>query len=325
MQHKTLICITTCNRLKEVKKYILPYIQFCNQHSSFSFLLSLDGDNKEYLDFCNLYKIPLIYSGQREGVGLTKNRALKQFPDYDYYFFIDDDVELVNNKVFELFIKTALVTGYHHFSWSHVFCSIKVEQLEEVHLTHSSYGGGLFNFYSNEGLKKVGGWHTCFAKYKRFGHTEHTYRFFHAGLIPSPFIFIDEARSMFINHDPPHVTNTETVVENPVNELIQEEEELIKQKTTFFSLTTLSDFHFNEYAMDFNQRIDKLLATNRKKYPLINGRERRVALAEYYFFKFRHEREKLKAMNYFITSFFYYPVSNPLKHFIKSGINRKNK
>lgn len=314
---KSLICITTCNRLSEVKKYIFPYIDFCNKNEGFYFLLALDGINKEYIDFCSQFEIPLIYSDEREGVGLSKNRVLKQFPNFYYYFFIDDDIELLDCKIFDLFISMYLTTGIHHFSPAHFVNATKVEIINEIQITHSALGGGYFNFYSGEGLKKVGGWNTYFAKYKRYGHTEHTYRFFHSGLNKSPFIFIEKARKMLLIHNPPHVTNLNNEIINDTNELIHEEEELIKQKTKFFPIQVLSDFHFNGFNMSCNIIVNDFLITNRRKYPLTNGKERKVALAEYYFLKIRVTDNKLLKLKFLLLSLMYYPLNNSLKHAVK--------
>lgn len=320
MSYKALICITTCNRLNEVKKYILPYIQYSNKEKSFDFLLSLDGNNKEYIDFCNTYNIPLLYSEAREGVGLSKNRVIKQFPNFDYYFFIEDDIELINSNIFKLFIDTFLTTGYHHFSLSHLLNPIKVESVNNVQLTHNMFGGGQFNFYSKYGLKITGGWHNCFAKYKRFGHTEHSYRFYHARLTASPFIFIDDARQMFINHDPPHVTNLEIDLENPTNELIPEEEELIRQRNIFIPLETISAFHFNGFNMKYNEVIENFLKENKHMYPLVNKFERLKCFSQYYFFKFTIAKSIPVKIFYFIASFVCQPINNQIKHFVKQKL-----
>lgn len=317
MSYKALICITTCNRLSEVKKYILPYVNFCNKEKSFSFLLSLDGNNKEYIDFCNEFKIPLLYSDEREGVGLSKNRVLTQFPNFDYYFFIEDDIELAGETIFELFINVFKATNYHHFSFSHLANATRKETIGDSHLTHNNLGGGQFNFYSKYGLEQVGGWNTCFAKYKRYGHTEHTYRFYHANLTPSPFVFIDEAREMMIIHDPPHVTAIKKDLENPVSELIYEEEDLIKQKTTFFPLATISPFHFNGYDINYSDEVAAFLKKSNGKYPLVKGVDRLKCFGEYYFFKFTVSKSFFNKLIYFFGSFICYPLNNQIKHFIK--------
>ena len=82
---KSLICITTCNRLLYLK-YILPeYIEFCQQNSEFDFLISLDGNSEENIAFLKEQGIPFIYSEEREGVGLAKNG--RTFPRLRLLFF----------------------------------------------------------------------------------------------------------------------------------------------------------------------------------------------------------------------------------------------
>lgn len=317
---KTLICITTCNRLTEVKKYIFPYVNFCNKNEQFDFLLALDGKESDYLKFCQLFQIPLLYSEQREGVGLSKNRVLKQFPDYDYYFFIDDDVELLNDRIFELFIETSKATGYSHFSYSHTRNILRIEYINGITLVHNTFGGGQFNFYTRNGIQKVGGWHTCFAKYRRYGHTEHTYRFYFSGLIPSPFIFIDEARSMFITHDPPHVSEVNTAIENPATELIPDEEQLIAQKNSFFPVTTLYPFYYNDYNRKYNPVIASFLKEHTGRYPLIKGRDRRTCFSELYFFYYYFSKSLLKKLGYFLLAFTYDSSNKLIKHEIKRAL-----
>ena len=85
---KSLICITTCNRVSAIKAVIWDYINFCKKNDSFDFLISLDGDDKETVRYCEKHNIPLVYSKVREGVGLSKNRVLKTYSEFDYYFFI---------------------------------------------------------------------------------------------------------------------------------------------------------------------------------------------------------------------------------------------
>ena len=148
----TLISITTCNRVNEVKKYVWDYINFTNENADFHFLLSLDGDNTEYIEFCAEYKIPFIYSENQEGVGLSKNRVLSQFPDYDHYFFLDDDVELYDSSVFELVIKTALDLQLDHLCITPFHTILKEFKLNNLTIQQGNKGGGYFNYFSGKGL-----------------------------------------------------------------------------------------------------------------------------------------------------------------------------
>ncbi|RJP75591.1 MAG: hypothetical protein C4522_20495 [Desulfobacteraceae bacterium] len=244
---KSLLCITTCKRLPVLKSILPDYIAFCNDNPAYDFLVSLDGEEKTYLDFFNKFDIPAIYSENQEGVGLSKNRVLKTFPDYDYYFFIDDDVELVDHSIFDIHINLSAKTGIHHFSSGEThqfFGNNKETQVENFTIIHSDFGSGAFNFFTAEGLKKVGGWHTEFAKYKRFGHTEHSYRFLTNGLAPSPFNFIiNTGNHITVNH-PDHVVDPDGYRTGDGG-IAQVENEIIKKRLSYCPFNTLCRYHYN--------------------------------------------------------------------------------
>lgn len=321
MTDSSLIIITTCNRLDVVKKFIWDYISFTNDTNDFDFLLSLDGEDEEYKAFCDKYNIPLIYSNDREGVGLSKNRVLELFPDYEYYFFIEDDVELINKSIFLKLRDLHSESGFHHFCSNHNRKETQTLTFQSGKLSLSVSGGAQFASYTNFGLKKVGGFNTLFAKYKRYGHTEHSYRFMFANLQPAPFIFpVNSMGVDFLVHDPPQVTKTQEGIKINHNELIQEEQDIIDAKTTYFELSTISKYFFNNKARSY---IDLPVEIRKNKYPMLKGLKKRKALAEHYALKL----ENATFMNrivFFIYSVFIYPNNNPLKHFIKTKIVGKS-
>ena len=318
---KVLICINTCNRVSEVKKYIWDYLRFCNNNKEFSFVLAMDGKDSDYLSFCNDFKIPLIYSELREGVGLSKNRVLKYFPAFDYYFFIDDDIELIDSSIFIECIGILKSTGYAHLCGNHSKSILNKEFVNSWTITHSKTGGGYFTAYTGAGLNKVGGWHTNFVKYKRYGHTEHSYRFMHAGLQPAAFIFAESFRKMLLIHSPPSVIK-HLNLEYDKNELILEERKLINNKTKYFPVKTLCDFYYNEYKLGFNETVHFFLQKNDLIYPLTKGFERRIALAEHFFLRINTSRSFYLKILFLFRSVYYYPFNSPLKHFIKTKILR---
>lgn len=314
---KALIAITTCNRISEIEKYIWDYLKFINVKDSFHFVLAVDGTSPSYIDFCEQFDIPLIYSEQREGVGLSKNRVLSQFPDYDYYFFIDDDVELIDGAIFQQSVDVYNITNYPHLCANTRHKLLNSEKTENYLLNKSLRGGGYFSFFSKKELGETGGWNTLFAKYKRYGHTEHSYRFFHADMQPAPFIFAAEFEKMIILHNPESVSKV-TNVSTTENELIQEERDLINSKTTYFPLQTLSKFHFNEKPMGFNQKVHQFLIDNPQKYPLTKGKERKKALGEYYALLIDKKNNSfLKNLGLTFRSMFFSPLNNELKHKMK--------
>lgn len=313
----SLICITTCNRLEEIKKFIFPIIDFCNHNDKYDFLLSLDGNNADYQSFSNQFNIPLLYSDCREGVGLAKNRVLKQFPGYDYYFFLEDDIELLNPGVFDNHIDFSKTCNTPHLSYTVFGESTTLIVQERWHVLQGYHSGAQFSFFEAKALFKVGGWNTLFAKYKRFGHTEHSYRFYNSNLQPFPFIALKSTFSDFILHDPPHVT---ILADDKDFDYHPEEIELIKAKIKFTPVKIISPYHFNGYNMGYNTFIAEFLSKNKRRYPLTKGKNRCIALAEFNFGRFERELNIFNKIKYFLLSLFHYPFSAPMKHFMKANL-----
>ena len=239
---KSLICITTCARSLNIKALVWDYILFCNNNIHFDFIVSLDGSDNETINYCKKYNIPLIFSEKREGVGISKNRVLKNCPYYGYYFFIEDDVELLDSNIFDIHINISRNTGVEHFSLfdkSRFRNIVGKTSYKNLTIVHSLYGGAPFNFYSRKGIEIVGGFHTDFAKYKRFGHTEHTYRYVNNDLSDFPFNVIEELIEGFCNWNDP-LSVTKINVETTQNRLFIGEEKLIKEELLFFPIKTLS-------------------------------------------------------------------------------------
>ncbi len=313
---KTLICITTCNRLNQLKSYILPYILFCNKNDEFSLLVSADGPSEEYRSFCDELDIPLIYSEQREGVGLSKNRVLTQFPDFNHYFFLDDDVELYDSNVFQLIIDTADTHKFHHMCITPFNSPKRLNVDTDLTIQYGNKGGGYFNYFSAHGLKTVGGWHTKFAEFKRFGHTEHSIRFRTNNLQPAPFISIEESINMVILHDPPHVTKIN--IEMNDQEISLPEESIIEDNLKHFPVQTISSFEYNGKSINFNKKIETLRKDLSTSYPLLNGKQRRNALSNFYFFQFKINRGFFKKLYYISLSLFNWPNNPKIKHAVKT-------
>lgn len=242
---KNLICINTYNSVSLIRTFVWDYILFTRSNPEYDFIVSLDGSDQETIDYCEKYEIPLLFSEENEGVGISKNRVIESFPNYDSYFFIEDDAELLNPEVFDIHIKLSKELNIPHFS---LFDRDRVREVQAIreaegyHIIRALYGGAPVNFFTRDGLEKVGGFHTEFAKYKRFGHTEHTYRFYRAGLTDYPFQIIEECiKGYFGWHEP--TSRIKLNVAASENRLFVGEEELIKQKLTHFPLQTLSAYH----------------------------------------------------------------------------------
>lgn len=315
-----LITITTCNRLNEVQKYIWEYIKFCNSEPDFDFLLAQDGDQEDYRSFCNEFSIPMISSNEREGVGLSKNRVLTQFPDYDHYFFIDDDVELYNDLIFKTIIETASELELHHMCITPFLKPDNEFKHNGLRIQQGSKGGGYFNYFSAIGLSKIGGWHDEFAKWKRYGHTEHSMRYVNAGIAEHGFNSILEAVDMLILHDPPHVTSP---LNGDANEFSEPEIKILNQKLATYPIMTISKTHFNGFDMTSFPKATDLIQSSKSRYPLLNNAEKKNAYALYYFFLFETQKGFFRRTSFFFKSLFSDPKNIKLKHWIKTKLMRR--
>lgn len=241
---KNLICINTYKSVDLVKAFIWDYIYFSQNNNQYDFIVSLDGYDQKTIDYCMKYKIPLLYSTKNEGVGISKNRVIESYGDYDNYFFIEDDIELLNSTVFDLHIKLSQELNIEHFSLfeeRRIRERMNVTTHSKYHIIQAMYGGAPFNFFTKKGLEKVGGFHTDFAKYKRFGHTEHTYRFVNNGLSKYPFQIIQECLEGYFRWNDP-ISRIKISVEISKNRLFVEEEKLIEKKLEYFPVKTLSSY-----------------------------------------------------------------------------------
>ena len=242
---KSLICINTYKSVELVKAFIWDYIEFAKSNSNYDFVVSLDGSDSDTIEYCQLHNIPLIYSDLNEGVGISKNRVIESLDSYEYYFFIEDDIELLDDRVFDIHIELSKALDIHHFS---LFEARRIRDIQshieyqDYSIIQAMYGGAPFNFFSKKGLDIVGGFHTKFAEYKRFGHTEHTYRFVHNGLSEYPFLIIKELLDGYFRWNDP-ISRVKISVEVSKNRLFIEEERLIEKKIKFFPINTISPYH----------------------------------------------------------------------------------
>jgi hypothetical protein len=219
-------------------------MEFCEKNGAFDFLISLDGDDAKTVGFCRKYNIPIMYSFEREGVGLSKNRVFESYPDYSFYFFIEDDVVLINPSVFQIHIDAANESGIPHFSLfarDRIRDQVNSSTVKSLTVLHAWYGGAPFNFFTRAGINKVGGFDLYFAKLKRFGHTEHSYRFVNAGLCQYPFNILEQCIEGFLEWTEPG-TVTKIKVEKTENRLFVGEESLIAEKNKWQPVATLSEY-----------------------------------------------------------------------------------
>ncbi|MGM0582482.1 MAG: hypothetical protein ACQETL_17520 [Bacteroidota bacterium] len=244
-----LICLMHYNRVKLLETFAPFYYNFCIQNDEFDFLVAIDGNNAELIKTCEKHKLPFMYSEQPEGVGISKNRVFQKFPNYNYYFFIDDDVELFDFKIFYKSIELHKQTHIHHFALGEefrFFGNRKEKIINNQKVIFSDYGSGAFSFFSNYGLKKVGGFHDEFAKYKRFGHTEHSSRFKNCGLAETNFIFPLQLSKLLIWHNP---DSKKPKIKDNDNKISIVEENILSKSLVFYPFKTISKFYYKAGAI----------------------------------------------------------------------------
>lgn len=213
---RTLVAVTTCSRPDTIRSHLVQLIQCVQDVDGADLVLAVDGlseqGNQQSLDFGLSMGVPCVVSDHSEGVGISKNRVVTLLGGYDYYFFLDDDVEVLSSRLFSEHVDLHLETDIHHFSLHH-----PARLLDEVSSTttasgrvirHAMYGGAVVNFFTRKALQCVGGWHPSFAKIRRGGHTEHSYRVYRARLCPAPFNLSADLVDVCIWNDPPSVVSS---------------------------------------------------------------------------------------------------------------------
>jgi hypothetical protein len=320
-EYRALVCVTTCERPGCLRRYLPHLARFCADDPRFSLLVSLDGDDEESRRLCEQWRVPLLHSERREGVGLSKNRALERFPGFDFYFFLEDDVELLDGAVFPAHVEVARAGGIHHLS---LFARRRLRDYERHstvaghRLAHGRYGSASFNFFTAEGLRKVGGWHPLFARYRRWGHTEHSYRFFRAGLAPAPFNVVEDLTEACIWHVPPTVTRSTLPVD--ADEIVAPERELIERQLTHVPLRTISPYGFNGVPFGEQGRLAATLDAG-ERYPLVGRRERRHCRSDYNLWRYRSGAAAPRRAAALLAAAWQWPRNPRLRHAVKLALS----
>lgn len=321
--YRGLICITTCQRLAYLRRYLPHFARAVVEDPRYSLLVSLDGSEDETVEFCRQWEVPLLYSDRREGVGLAKNRVLERFPDFDYYFFLDDDVELLDASVFSRHVEMATTSGIHHFSLFERGGLRKPTGTSSVAghtVLHGMYGGGCFNFFTGDGLRRVGGWHPLFARYRRGGHTEHSYRFYRAGLAPAPFNVIADLTTSCIWHSPPMVTRIQELTFDE-DQLSEPERALIDEGLRHYPVQTLSPYTFATSTLAAPRRLAGTLDGG-ERYPLVDARERRQCRSSHHLGRSRRASTAGGRASELVAAAWNWPANPELKHSVKTLLKR---
>lgn len=151
-----------------------------------------DGENKveTILDKKNTDK-------PKSGVGKAKNQALKYLleQECEHIFLMEDDIEITDEKVFDLYINASEATGIKHFNYAlhgnhnldylgrpNIRKTINYPNNTRISLYPNVLGA--FSYYHKDVLNKVGLLDENF--YNALEHVDHTYQIIKEGFHP-PF------------------------------------------------------------------------------------------------------------------------------------------
>ena len=138
-----------------------------------------------------------IINEENFGVGISKNRALKYLIDQGctHLFLIEDDIEIIDPNVFDVYIRTAKRSGLHHLAFGHVGGSLKKqikgtrEYIDGLGIQMYHNPQGSFCYYLANIINKIGYFDE---EYKNaFEHVDHEYQLIKAGLLPAFWWFPD--------------------------------------------------------------------------------------------------------------------------------------
>lgn len=194
--------IITCNRPKFFLK--------CFKSIPNNVELVVVNDGADFEDIDKLKKtrdFTYIHNAQNQGVGKTKNKALRHLLDNDceHIFIIEDDIFVKNPDVFTKYIEAREVTGIQHFNFGYHGPANKnnisggvpnpkfIVDYGSVKIAINAHSVGAFSYYTREVLEKVG---LIDEEYlNAFEHVDHDYRIYKAGYTTPYWNFPDLANS----------------------------------------------------------------------------------------------------------------------------------
>jgi hypothetical protein len=182
--------IITCDRLDFFKKSHQSLLA-CKD-LGINIVVVNDGNEKLPNDIENV-----IETGGKKGVAIAKNLGLKFFLDknLEHIFLMEDDIEILNNKIFELYINAQESTGIKHFNFGlhgnhnldylgrpNIRKTINYPNNTKINLYPNLLGA--FSYYHVDTLREAGLMDESF--YNALEHVDHTYQIIKKGYSP-PF------------------------------------------------------------------------------------------------------------------------------------------
>lgn len=190
--------ITTFNRFDRFKECFENLIK--NGRDVDEILIVEDGSDKD-VDKYNDYFDKLLFKHIKVrqlkvngGVGNAKNIIMRHFKeqDYDYFFTLEDDINILSCEVFKVYIEASIHTGYQYLNFAeHGSHNNWFYRNEIKGKNYKFYPNivGAFTLYTSKLVEELG-YHD--EKFKNaMEHVEYTYRASNKGFTSKFWHFID--------------------------------------------------------------------------------------------------------------------------------------
>jgi GT2 family glycosyltransferase len=199
MKSKIGIAVITCNRPKLFSKNIasIPPAD----------TLVVVNDGLEYPSEFYPSSVKEVFQHKKKmGVAVSKNQALKFLIEdgCEHIFLCEDDVKIVNDDVFDIYIKTGEASGIYHLNYAYHGPLNKdsngnpkprkvISFENDISLSLNLHICGAFSYYTKFVIDKVGMMDERFIN--SYEHLDHTYQIIKAGFHPPFWWFADVANS----------------------------------------------------------------------------------------------------------------------------------
>jgi GT2 family glycosyltransferase len=192
------IGLITCDRPDFFKKSFFSLFDIVQEKTDIEYVVINDGKEK-----LPIYPINYIETDGYAGVAKAKNKALQYLIDNgcEHIFLMEDDVEIIDKNVFELYIKASNKTGIKHFNYglhgnhnkTHLGEPnvLRTIQYPNTDISVDLYPNvlGAFSYYHIDTIKEVGLMDERF--YNAMEHVDHTYQIIQKGYHPPFRYFAD--------------------------------------------------------------------------------------------------------------------------------------
>lgn len=186
--NKIGVGVITCNRIHFFKQ--------CIASIEGADVLVVVNDGVPYPDETYTNSVDqLIQHKTNKSVGVSKNDALKYLIEKGckHLFLIEDDMEIIDNEVFNQYIKAAEVTGIKHFNYAmhgpfnkdelgNKVSKFVVNYEEGISISLHEGCVGSFSYYDKQVIDAVGYMDERFKNC--WEHVEHSYRMILKGFLP---------------------------------------------------------------------------------------------------------------------------------------------